>query len=248
MTLDVHPLEIVSDGLRLRGGALVPDVAQATVVLLHGIPSSAPPEPGDTGYEGFARLFVDTGYAAVWADMRAVRDSEGYFSIEGWVRDAARIVEDAAARAPDKPLALIGSSAGGCVAAEAVARGAPVQALGLLAAPAAWVSFAADAAAALQRITIEAGMSVDPIVTADPADWAAEFEKVTTTRAIAGLEVPILVVHGTDDDVVPVDHAHRLGEASERADLRILEGAGHQLRREPGVVDLIDDWLRRRLP
>ena len=243
MTLDVRSLNILSDGLRLRGGALVPDVARATVVLLHGIPSSAPPEPGDTGYEGFARFFVDAGYAAVWSDMRAVRDSEGYFSIEGWVRDAARIVEEAAALVPDKPLALIGSSAGGCVATEAVARGTFVQALGLLAAPAAWVSFAADAAAALQRITIEAGMSVDPIVTADPAEWAAEFEKVTTTRAIAELKVPILIVHGTADDVVPVAHASQLHDAAPHARLEIIEGGGHQLRRDERSVKLVLDWL-----
>lgn len=247
MTLDVRPLDILSDGLRLRGGALVPDAARATVVLLHGIPSTAPPEPGDTGYEGFARIFVEAGYAAAWADMRAVRESEGFFSIEGWVRDATRIVEDAAALAPDKPLALIGSSAGGCVATEAVARGASVHALGLLAAPAAWVSFAADAAAALQRVTVEAGMSVDPIVTADPAEWVAEFEKVTTSRAIADVEVPVLIVHGTADDVVPVNHASRLHDAAPHARLEIIEGGGHQLRRDERSIKLVLDWLEEVL-
>jgi uncharacterized protein len=243
MDLDVRSLAIDSDGLLLRGGALVPDDARALVVLLHGIPSSAPPEPGDTGYEGFARLFVERSYAAIWADMRAVRDSEGYFSIEGWVRDVTRIVNEARSWVPGKPLALVGSSAGGCVATEAVSRGTTVDALALLAAPAVWVSFAADAAAALRRITVEAGMEVDPVVTADPTDWAAEFEKVATTRAIANVDAPTLIVHGTADDVVPVDHANRLREAAPEATVEIVEGAGHQLRRDDRAVKLLLEWL-----
>jgi alpha-beta hydrolase superfamily lysophospholipase len=243
MTLEVRPFEIDSDGLLLRGGALAPADARATVVLLHGIPSSAPPEPGDTGYEGFARLFVERGYAALWADMRAVRASEGYFSIEGWVRDATRIVEEGIALAPDRPVALIGSSAGGCVGAETVARGAPVQALGLLAAPAVWISFESEAAAALERITVEAGMAVDPVVTADPSDWVAEFEKITTARALAHVQLPTLIVHGTADDVVPVEHAALLRDAAPDARVEILEGAGHQLRRDDRAVKLVLDWL-----
>ena len=247
MALDVHTISIDSDGLALRGGALIPGDARATVVLLHGIPSSAPPEPGDAGYEGFARLFADRGYAAMWADMRAVRESDGYFSIEGWVRDARRITEEAGSLVPGKPMALIGSSAGGCVATEAVARGTAVDALALLAAPAVWVSFAADAPAALQRITVEAGMEVDPVVTADPTAWVAEFEKVTTTSAIAKVDVPTLIVHGTADDVVPVDHAGHLREAAPTARVEIIEGGGHQLRRDERAVKLLLEWLDETL-
>lgn len=244
-----QPLAVLCDGGRLAGGACIPSDPMGTVVLLHGLPSVNPPDPDDSGYPGFARSFAEKGWAAVWADMRAVRRSPGYFSIEGWVRDARAIVD--AARAlrdvPPAPLALIGSSAGGSVSVEAVARGAPVDALVLLAAPAAWVSFEAVPAAGLRRITEEAGMAVHPDVVADPAAWAAEFDSVTPERTIKSVRVPVLVVHGTADDVVPVDHARRIGDASGRADVRILEGVGHQLRREPGMVDLVDEWLRRRL-
>jgi alpha-beta hydrolase superfamily lysophospholipase len=220
-----------------------------TVVLLHGIPSVNPPDPDDTGYPGFAQDFARKGWAAVWADLRAVRKSPGYFSIEGWVRDVRAIVDAARALGdgPRGPLAVVGSSAGGAVAVEAVARGAPVDALVLLGTPAAWVSFAAEPAAGLLRVTEEAGMAVHPDVLRDPKAWAAEFDSVTPERSIKSLRVPVLVAHGTDDDVVPVDHARRIAEASGRAEVRILEGAGHQLRREPGIADLVDEWLRTRL-
>ena len=246
--LHEQPLAVVCDGIRLAGGASVPEHPIGTVVLLHGIPSVNPPDPDDTGYPGLAREFARRGWASVWADMRAVRKSGGYFSIEGWVRDVRAIV-DAARALPgaNGPLALVGSSAGGAVSVEATARGAPVDALVLLASPAAWLSFAADPKAGVRRVTEDAGMALDPDVLADPVAWAAEFDVVTPERSIKSVRVPTLVVHGPDDDVVPVDHARRIGDASNRAEVRIVSGAGHQLRREPAVVDVVDDWLRRTL-
>ena len=220
------------------------------VVLLHGIPSSAPADADDLGYPGLARRFAKEGWAAAWADMRGVRGSQGFFSIEGWVRDARAIVD--AARALEGvarlPLALVGSSAGGCVSVEAVKRGARVDALVTLAAPAAWVSFAVDPTAAVHRITVEAGMPLSEEMLDDPSRWAGEFDAVVTERSVVDVRVPLLVVHGTDDDVVPVDHAARIADRARNADLRIIEGAGHQLRRDERAVETVLEWLGRMLP
>ncbi|HVM36731.1 MAG TPA: alpha/beta hydrolase [Actinomycetota bacterium] len=244
-----HPLAVVCDGLRLRGGALIPESPRGIVVLFHGIPSTAPPESGDEGYPGLARRFAAAGWASVWADFRSAYGGPGTFSIEGWVRDARAIVD--AARALDGAaglsLAIVGSSAGGAVAVEVAARGGPVDALVLLAAPAEWGTFARDPAHGVERITRDAGMVVAPEVSADPAAWGEEFDRVTPELAIAKVKVPVLAVHGTADDVVPVDHVRRIAARSERVDLRILEGAGHRLRLEPGVVDLVLEWLGRKL-
>lgn len=245
----VRDLVVTCDGLRLTGGACIPERARAVVVLLHGIPSAAPADPRDEGYAGLARRFGAKGFAAVWADMRGAREAPGFFSIEGWVRDATAIVDAARnlKEATDLPVALVGSSAGGVVAAEATRRGAPVDALVLMAAPAAWVSFAADSASAVSRITKEAGMRLAPDVLADPNDWAAEFGRIATEQTIADLRMPILVVHGSDDDVVPVGHAGRIAAAALGADLRIIEGASHQLRRNDEAIAVVVDWLGRRL-
>ena len=218
-------------------------------MFLHGIPSIAPPDESDTGYPGLARDFAGRGWAAVWANMRAVRGSPGWFSIEGWVRDARAIV-DAARALPggdSRQLALVGSSAGGAVSVEAIARGAPVDALVLLASPAVWGSFASSAGAGLARITDEAGMALEPAVLEDPSEWLAEFDRVTPERSIGSVRVPTLIVHGTADEVVPVDHARRLADNARSADVRIVEGASHQLRRDPMVMDMVDDWLTRTL-
>ena len=237
------PLDIVSEGNVLKGGAVVPDDADRSVVLLHGIPSAGPSDPSDTGYPGLARMFAEAGWVAGWADMRAVRDSEGYFSIEGWVTDVAAIVAAVRDLRPTSFLALVGSSAGGAVSTVAVSRGLRVDALALLAAPAAWVSFASHPVAGLTRITQEAGMKVAPGVMEDPAPWAAEFDRVITKAAVADVSVPILVLQGDADDVVPVDHAAEIASNAAQAELHILKGGAHQLRRDPRALQTLMRWL-----
>ena len=90
-------------------------------------------------------------------------------------------------------------------------------------------------------------MAVAPEVVSDPTAWAAEFDEVCTERSIGHLSCPVLVVHSRDDDVVPVDHAQRIAERARRPELRIIEGAGHQLRRDETTLGLVTDFLRRTL-
>jgi pimeloyl-ACP methyl ester carboxylesterase len=242
-------LAIESDGLRLEAEAFFPVAPWGVIVLLHGIPSVQPPDPEDEGYPGLARRFAERGWGAVWVDMRGARGARGFFSIEGWVRDVTAIVSGVRGmdEAAGLPIALVGSSAGGAVSVEAVVRGAHVDAVVLLGTPAAWVSFAADPIAGARRITEEAGMPLSPEALADPSSWAAEFDGVTTERSIAALRVPTLIVHGTADDVVPIEHAYRLSERAPDADLVVLDGAPHYLRRHPGVFELVADWVERKL-
>jgi pimeloyl-ACP methyl ester carboxylesterase len=117
----------------------------------------------------------------------------------------------------------------------------------MLAAPAAWVGYATDPRIGVRRITEEAGMALSEVVHADPGAWMAEFETVTAERSIVKVKVPTLIVHGTADDVVPVDHARRLAERAPRAEVRIIEGGGHQLRREEAAREIVFDWLDRTL-
>ena len=240
-------LAVECDGLQLSGGAWLAGVPKATVLLLHGMPSQTPPAPGTIDYPTLARRWAERGWSALWADMRSVRSSPGFFSIEGWVRDALAWVGAARALSAGNPLAIIATSAGGPVAAEAIRRGAPVDALVLLAAPAGWEDFATDAHDGARRVLFGSGLALDPRVLEDPAAWAAEFQSVATERSIEDVGIPTLVVHGTADTVVPVTHAYRIAERSPRAELVILEGAGHNLRHDPAVMDRVAGWLERTL-
>ena len=249
MTLRTMELPVSSDDNALAYSYVTPAEPRGIVVLFHGIPSINPPAPDDRGYPGWAEDLAAKGWLAVWGDLRARGASSGYFSIEGWVRDALAVIDAVrdVEEARNLPLALIGSSAGGCVSAEAIRRGAKADALALLGAPAAWLFFAGDGATGVRKITQEAGMALDPAVMADPSSWATEFETITTENAIADVRVPTLILHGTADDIVPVEHAHMIAERAPTAELVIVDGAPHILRHDAKAMTVLDDWLDRVL-
>ena len=59
---------------------------------------------------------------------------------------------------------------------------------------------------------------------------------------------PLLIVHGTNDDVVPMTDAGSsptLPDVS--AELRILAGAGHTLLHDPRAIALLLGWFDRHL-
>ncbi len=242
--IELHEFPIEAGGLTLRGSAFVPPEPRGAIALLHGIPSIAPPDPDDDGYQGLASRLAHRGWTAVWADMRAARESPGFFSIEGWVDDATAIIDTARVLAGTPPI-VIASSAGGVVALEAIRRGVSTAAVVLLAVPAELVSFAGDPQAGLQRIQSGSGMALSPDTVADPEAWAEEFERVSGENAIAEVNVPTLIVHGTADLVVPVDHSYRLEALSPSAERILIQGGGHQLRREPEAMDRVLEWIER---
>lgn len=247
--MQIEKLNVVCDGNRLTGEVVIPEEPRGLVLLLHGLPSAAhPPHPEDLGYAGVARLFGERAYAAAWFDMRG-KEGKGFFSIDGWVRDARAALD--AARATDRlaalPVGVVGASAGGAVAIEAARRGAPVKAIVLLAAPARWVSIGKDPKEAARRIVDMTGMPLHPDVLEDPAPWHAEFGSFPVEVAIAEVRTPVLVVHSDDDDIVPVWHADRIVEAAPNAQKRLLQGQGHQLRRSTEALEVALGWLDRNL-
>ena len=56
---------------------------------------------------------------------------------------------------------------------------------------------------------------------------------------------PLLVVHGSDDDLVPVFDARVLVDAHGDAELRIMNGAGHRVRHDPRAIAVLLGWLDR---
>jgi putative redox protein len=56
----------------------------------------------------------------------------------------------------------------------------------------------------------------------------------------------LLIGHGTDDQEIPVSDARDLVNAAEgRAEMRLIQGAGHQLRADPRMVATLLGWLDR---
>ncbi len=49
------------------------------------------------------------------------------------------------------------------------------------------------------------------------------------TRALASVRVPTLVLHGSADPIIPVEHAHQTAQAIPGAELVVIEGLGHDI-------------------
>jgi putative redox protein len=80
--------------------------------------------------------------------------------------------------------------------------------------------------------------------------WARQFTELRPLAAASAVRPrEVLVVHGADDDDVPVSDARELAEAAGRGgELRVLAGAGHRLRADPRALALLIGWLERQLP
>jgi putative redox protein len=80
---------------------------------------------------------------------------------------------------------------------------------------------------------------------ADPESWIraiATLDPVDASRRIAPR--PWLLVHGSADDVVPVDDARRLADAAGSCvALRIVANGPHRLRHDPRAIAALLGWL-----
>ena len=79
--------------------------------------------------------------------------------------------------------------------------------------------------------------------------WGRELAALDAVVAARKLgDRPLLVLHGADDSDVPLDEARALVEAGgERAELCVVQGAGHRLRHDPRAIATLLGWLDRQL-
>ena len=68
----------------------------------------------------------------------------------------------------------------------------------------------------------------------------------TVVERGAEIAVPWLLIHGSEDDVVPIDDSHDiLAQASDNAELVVIDGADHVFSEHAQVmVEKVVDWLR----
>ena len=82
----------------------------------------------------------------------------------------------------------------------------------------------------------------------DLDSWARELREIRPLGLIAKIPPrPVMIVHGANDEVVPVLDARALADAADgEVELRILAGAGHRLRSDPRAIALLIGWLDRQ--
>jgi uncharacterized protein len=245
-------ITLSSEGLTLAAHLALPRTAPGVgvpgVVIAHGFPSGPGigNDPAATHPELADRIANEMGWVALSFSARGCGASEGDFSLGGWLTDivaAVTYVRDL----PDVwGVWLVGFGTGGALAVVAAARQASVRGVAALAAPADFHDWAAHPRRLLEHARSQGIMSRrDAPASFD--GWTAELRNLAAADAVAGMaERSLLVVHGAEDELVPSFDARVLADAHGSADLRILDGAGHQLRHDPRAVASLLGWLDRQ--
>ncbi len=242
------------DNLSLPGEVYIPEPSKIpcpALCLCHGIPSGQPGSSDDRGYPGLAERFCAAGFVTLIFNFRGAGPAQGNLDMLGWTRDLKAAIDYLTSlEEVDKScLCLLGSSAGAAVSVYVAANDLRISSVVTLACPAEF-SFLTDKQRA--RATIDHFRSIGVIRDKDfpPSldEWLDGFNTVSPLRCIDRISPrPILLIHGDKDDLVPVEHAHRLYEkAGEPKELVIIPGAGHRLRLEEKAVTTALDWLKAK--
>lgn len=193
------------------------------------------------------RIPSEVSWAAFTWWFRGTGPCRGSFSIDGWQRDLAAAVDHVRARADVTGVWLVGFRLGGTLSVLHAARDPLVRGLATFAAPAslrAWVRDPAWFHSYCERV----GVLRDETVPGDVQAWARAIESLEPLGAARTIDRPWLLVHGSDDDTVPVEDARRYAEANPIAELRIVSHGAHRLRHDPRAVAALVGWLDRQAP
>jgi alpha-beta hydrolase superfamily lysophospholipase len=239
------------DDISIVGQLWLPDeTARCRMVCLcHGAPSGNVPEPGDGGYPALAETFCREGLGAFFFNFRGAGDSGGNMDLAGWTRDLRTVIDYlwGLEQVDRDHLYLVGFSAGAAVSIYIASNDRRVAGVAACACPAEITPFNADnnwetMIANFRKIGAIRDDDFPPSV----AEWAEDCRSISPERHVGGIAPrPLLLVHGSLDKTVPVEHAHRLYEkAGTPKKLVVIEGAGHRLRRDEKAVGAVLDWLK----
>jgi pimeloyl-ACP methyl ester carboxylesterase len=240
------------DGITIVGQSFLPDDYSGcpAVCLCHGVPSGNPPEPGDGGYPELAERICSHRYPVFFFNFRGTGDSGGNLDMPGWTRDLQAVADYILCldSLPSQRLYLVGFSGGAAASVYVASRDTRISGIIACACPA---DFSLLLERGNARSIVESYREIGAIRDADfpqsAEAWLNAFIAMTPEKHIGGIAPrPLYIIHGSDDNVVPVSHAYRLfDKAGDPRELKIVENAVHRLRREPVVIAAILDWLKQ---
>jgi len=238
------------DGITLAGHLALPPTSggpRPGVVLCHGFPTGhgSGPKSAHTYPQLADRIAHDVDCVVLAFNFRGCAPSGGRFSMPGWRNDVRAAVGDLAARADVSGVLAVGFGTGGALCICAAAGDPRIAAVAALGAPADFADWAGSPRQLAEHAD-SLGLFGSRGIPQDFNQWSRDLRSI---RAVACAEElsprPLLVLHGADDDTVPALDARAVADAHGAAELKIVSGAGHQLRHDPRAVALLLGWLDR---
>lgn len=212
----VHEVFFEADGERLHGWWMpAAGSAKATVVQAHGNAANL------TNHAPLVSWLPAAGFHVLAFDYRGFGRSTGTPTLDGVVADTRAALAEARRRAgPARlPLVLLGQSLGGATAIRAAADDAGDD-LRLLIVESAFASY--------RGIARDASRGTPLSLVAPLAASALPDDARDPVQAIVRLRLPVLLLHGERDTVIPIEHGERLHAAARsRIDFVRIPGGRH---------------------
>lgn len=242
--LPAEDVEFTSDdGVRLAGWWFDDPDAAVTVVCCHGHRGNR------ADMLGIGPGLFKQGFSVLLFDLRGNGDSDdGPQSLAHHERaDLRAAVDWASARRPDTRIAVVAFSMG---ASMALLEAADDQRIEAVVADSAFATITDLAAGVLARYRLPSVPMVNLVDAWTRRRYGYGFGQVRPLDAIARIAPrPVLLLHGTNDAVIPYEHATWLAEAG-GAELVTFEGADHcggYFMDRPGYIDRVATFLRDAL-
>jgi len=217
------------------------------VIICHGIPGSKP-DPGDHGYLPMVEQIVAHDYICVLFNFGGCGESSGSIDMRAWYEDLFAVYDLVYNTPGIDPYSIhgVGFSAGGAIAAKLASLDHQFKSLLLMATPADLAEILPEDPVVLREHFRELGLIQDADFPKNVNAWYRGFQELKPVKWLPFIAPrPVGIVHGEDDGVVPVAHAYKLFQAAfTPKKITLLEGAPHQLRRDPRTTPLIIDWLK----
>jgi putative redox protein len=244
--------EIISEGLRLSAHFARPSglTRVPALLVLPGFPRGVGGAAalGNTDASLCDRVAREAGWAGLTFTFRGTGPSEGDFSIDGWLADVRAAVDALDARSDVSGVWIAGFRLGGTLAIVTAAGDDRVRGIATFAAPASLRTWVQEPDWFLEYAR-RTGVLRTAGYPADPDTWIraiANLDPLDAARQLAPRAW--LLVHGSADDVVPVDDARVLADAAASAEVRIVANGAHRLRHDPRAIAALLGWLDHQKP
>ena len=216
------------------------------VVLCHGFPSMQRPGVPNLTYQLFAERIAEAqGWTVLAVSLRGCGDSDGDFSLLGWIDDVGRSIEHVLSQGC-RGVWLVGSTTGGSLAILAAARDARVRGVAAMAPRADFDDWASDPKAFVSHCR-NVGVIRSGDFPKSLNGWTKELKQNRAVDAVEQLgDRPLLILHGINDRQVPYEEASHLASRHPNPELRLISGADHRIRHDPRAVAVLLGWLERQ--
>ena len=213
------------DGLSLHGWYLAAPGSEQVIIMLHGEEQHRA-DP-DIGMLNIASSLVEHGYDVLMFDLRGHGESEGNMISGGYFekRDLLGAIDYVKGQGLES-IGVIGFSLGAVTALMAAKETGDIDAI------------VADSSFADLNDIIEPEFSKRTSLPKFFAPillfmvkiiYGVDFTAIRPVESVSELSIPILFIQGEQDEIVPLEHAYRLKEASQNpeSELWIVPQASH---------------------